>query len=317
MDDVQAIFSLSCVRRYTSSDSRGEQIWHEDIFWQDRASFEPDELGRDIRIDFLFKTLIGLPATEEESDNYHFWQLHVHLPMHGVDYNRVFNVPMEGASEQKLASTERYTAKESQRIAHEKTGISDEPKIKDTAAGLQLYYGHGRSKGMAIGIFLFGSFFAVFGYYFFDGFVGFLPVTTGLMAGFVGLTAFTFCLLGLLMMANSLTVEVSLMGIRKKQRIFWFSLNEFTDANDIIDIKVEQNSSSGGGKSKRVWYCLKLMTADGLEMEVGDSLEGQSYANRIRQKMIDALGITWQAATLTPQQDKVKKTATLVVKNDR
>lgn len=220
MDDVQAIFSLSCVRRYTSSDSRGEQIWHEDIFWQDRASFEPDELGRDIRIDFLFKTLIGLPATEEESDNYHFWQLHVHLPMHGVDYNRVFNVPMEGASEQKLASTERYTAKESQRIAHEKTGISDEPKIKDTAAGLQLYYGHGRSKGMAIGIFLFGSFFAVFGYYFFDGFVGFLPVTTGLMAGFVGLTAFTFCLLGLLMMANSLTVEVSLMGIRKKTAHF-------------------------------------------------------------------------------------------------
>ena len=66
-----------------------------------------------------------------------------------------------------------------------------------------------------------------------------------------------------------------------------------------------------------MWYCLKLMTADGLEMEVGDSLEGQSYANRIRQKMIDALGITWQAATLTPQQDKVKKTATLVVKNDR
>jgi len=98
-----------------------------------------------------------------------------------------------------------------------------------------------------------------------------------------------------------------LMGIRKKQRIFGFLFEEFTDAKDIVDILIDQNASSGDGTSKRVWYRLKLLTADGQEMEVGDSLEGQSYANDIRQKMIDALGMTWQAATAIPQQDKVKK----------
>jgi len=60
-------------------------------------------------------------------------------------------------------------------------------------------------------------------------------------------------------------------------------------------------------KATRAWYCLKLITADGQNMEVGDSLEGQGYANEIRQKMIAALGITWQAATLSSPQGKVKK----------
>jgi len=303
----QAVFSLNCIRRYSSRDSRGKITWHEDVLWQDRASFAPDPYGNDIRLDFLFNTPADLPETEDKSDNYHFWQLHAYLALSGVDYDRIFNVPMAAASAQQLASTARYSARVSQRISHQETDVSDVPKIESTATGMQFYYGYGRSKGMALGIFIFGSALGAFGYFFFDGFLAFLPATAGLMAGFVGFTAFLFCLLGLLMVANSLTIEASLMGIRKKQRIFGFLFDEFTDAKDIVDIVIDQNASSGDGTSKRVWYRLKLLTADGQEMEVGDSLEGQSYANDIRQKMIDALGMSWQAATLTPQQDKVKK----------
>lgn len=152
-----------------------------------------------------------------------------------------------------------------------------------------------------------GSFFGVFGYFFFDGFLDFLPATAALMAGFVGFIAFIFCLLGVLMVVNSLTIEVDLMGIRKKQRIFGLLLEEFTDAKNIVDIVVDQNASSGNGRTQRVWYRLKLMTVDGQEMEIGDSLEGQDYANSIRQMMIDALGMTWQPATVIAQEDKVKK----------
>ena len=182
------------------------------------------------------------------------------------------------------------------------------PKIENTAAGLQLYYGYGRSKGMAVASIIVGIIIGVFAYFFFDGFLDFLPATMGLMAGFVGFIAFVFCLLGILMLANSLTVEVNLMGIRKKQRIFGFLLEEFNDANTIVDIVVEKNASSGDGRTQRLWYCLKLLTADGRDMEVGDSLEGQSYANEVRLRMIDSLGMTWQPASLISQQDNSKKT---------
>ena len=303
----QAIFSLSCIRRYSQRDSQGENHWHEDVLWQDRASFKPDSLANNIRIDFLFNTPSDLPASEDEMDDYHFWQLHVRLPLPGIDYDRVFNVPMEVASEQQLASTERYKAKVSQRIEHQDTDVADVPKIENTAAGLQFYYGYGRSIGMAIALLMFGGFFGVFGYYFFDGFLDFLPVTAGVMAASVGLIAFVFSFLGMLLLANSLSIEVNLMGIRKKQKLFGFLLEEFTDAVDIVDIVVEQNASSGNGRTQRIWYRLKLLTADGQNMEVGDSLEGQAYANEIRQKMIDALGMTWQAATLNASQNKVKK----------
>jgi len=303
----QAIFSLNCIRRYSQRDSRGENHWHEDVLWQDRASFKPDNYGKNVRIDFLFNTPADLPASEDESDDYHFWQLHVRLAVTGIDYDRIFHVPMEEASAQQLASTERYKAKVSQRIEHQYTGVAKVPKLENTATGLQFYYGYGCSIGMSIALIIFGGFIGVFGYYFFGGFLDFLPATAGLMAGFVGFIAFVFSLLGVLLLANSLTIEVSLMGVRKKQRIFGFLLEEFTDAAEIVDIVTEKNASSGDGRTQRVWYRLKLKTADGQDMEVGDSLEGQSYANEIRQKMIDALGMTWQAATLNVPREKVKK----------
>jgi len=307
LDAKHVVFSLSCIRRYVKRDSRGRNHWHEDVLWQDRISFEPENHGEMVRINFLFSTPPDLPASEDKGDDYHFWQCHVRSALVGIDYDRVFHVPMEIADGQQLAASNRYKAKVSQRVSYQDTENEHVPKIENTADGLQFYYGYGRSLGMAIAIILFGSVIGVFGYYFFDGFLDFLPATAGLMAGFVGFIAFVFLLLGVLLLANSLTIGVSLMGVRKKQRIFGFLLEEFTDASEIIDIVTEKNASSGDGRTQRVWYRLKMKTTDGKEMEVGDSLEGQSYANEIRQKMIDALGVSWQAATLSSPQEKAKK----------
>lgn len=152
----------------------------------------------------------------------------------------------------------------------------------------------------------FGLFIAVFAYYFFAGFLDFLPVTTGLMAAYVELVALTLFLLGLFLIANSLTVEVGLMGIRKQQHIFGFLLEEITELDDIADIVIEQNASSTSGNTTRVWYRLNLLTHDGQAMEIGDSLEGQSYAEHIRQKMLGALGTSWRPTVQRKLQEKKK-----------
>ena len=116
-------------------------------------------------------------------------------------------------------------------------------------------------------------------------------------------------LAGVFLIINSLTVEVSLLGVRKKQRIFGFLLEEMIDADRIVDIVTEKNASSRSGNMTRVWFRLKLITSNGNGhgLEVGDSLEGESYAQEIREKMIASLGMTWRQSTLrTPVKEKKK-----------
>ncbi|HIO91704.1 MAG TPA: hypothetical protein EYG68_02535 [Leucothrix mucor] len=69
------------------------------------------------------------------------------------------------------------------------------------------------------------------------------------------------------------------------------------------------NSDISFRSSNRVWYQLKAVGKDGLESTVGDSLEGSSYAEAIRQQMIAALDSRWKpsAVTLSPKPSKVDK----------
>ena len=303
-----AILRLSCMRRYQQRNNNGKSSWHTESLWQDKITIKPDKYGRKIRLNFCFNPPADLPETETESDDYHIWSLQVRLPLPGIDYERNFLLPMKAADQQAIASVNRFKARTSTLIARQHTESSTSPKITQSASGTQFYYGYGRSKGMGISLMLFGLFIAVFAYYFFAGFLDFLPVTTVLMASYVGLIALTLFILGLFLIANSLTIEVGLMGLRKQQRIFGFLLEEITDADDIADITIEQNASSTSGNTTRVWYRLQLIARDGQSMEVGDSLEGQSYAAHIRQQMQAALGSSWQAEKPQKTPEKIKKT---------
>jgi hypothetical protein len=140
-----------------------------------------------------------------------------------------------------------------------------------------------------------------------SNFTDFLPVTILVVKIYVNLFAVGLFLLGLFLIINSLTVEVSLAGIRKQQKILGFKLEEFVAIDKIADILVEQGASSGSGNSTRVWYALKLYTHDGDKIEVANSLEGQAYANKIKQKMLDSLGSQWQASVVDQSKKKAKK----------
>lgn len=306
----QAVFTLTYIHRYARSDNQGKTHWHEDILWQDRASFKAEHYGKLTRINFQFNPPANLPETEKESQDYHYWQCHVHLDLPGIDYDRAFNIPMKAVGAERQSSARQYATPAATRISHQDTEVARIPETHTSATGLSLYFGYGRAKGMALfclltGLFI-GLFIGIFGYYFFSGIEEFLPATTALMAGYVGLIAFILCLFGILLVANCLTIEVNLKGIRKKQHIFGFLLSEFINADDIVDIACEQHASSSSGHHKRVWYRLKVLTKQGAEMEIGDSLEGQSYAKEIRQKIIDALGASWRPATPEPQSKKTK-----------
>ncbi len=307
-DATQADISLSCKRSYVRQGSDGKSSSHEKVIWQDQVTLKPDRYGRKkIQINFSFSPPSGLPISEEKSSEYHYWQLHIKVPIPGIDYDRTFELPMEEASELPSAVSHHIEAQTSERVESRAAGQASIPKIKQTSAGTEFYYGYGRSKVMAIAIMFVGVFIAVFTYLFFSNFIDFLPVTIFLVKSYVFLFAAGLFLLGLFLIINSLTVEVSLAGIRKRQTILGFKLEEFIAIKNIADILVEQGASSTSGNTTRLWYSLKAYTYDGKKIEIADSLEGQSYANEIREKMLSALGSQWQEGAVEPFTKKAKR----------
>jgi hypothetical protein len=240
-----AILRLSCSRRYQQRANNGKRHWHTESLWQDKIRIKPDTYGRKIRLNFSFNPplicqQLKLRVMIIISGAYRFachCQAQIMI---------ICKLPMQLADDQAIAATNRFKPKTSTLITPEPTENNASPKITELASGTQFYYGYGRSRGMGISIMLLGLFIAVFAYYFFAGFLDFLPATTGLMAAYVGLIALSLFVLGLFLIANSLTVKVGLMSISKQHHIFGFLLEEITDANDIV---IDQNASSSSGNT--------------------------------------------------------------------
>lgn len=258
----QAILSLNCIHRSIHQGMDGDSM-HEEVLWQDRITLKPDNYRKSIRLNFAFKPPAGLPASEEKSDNYHLWKLNIHIALPGINYDRVFELPIITADQHTLSKSSRIQAKTSTLIEHRNTQIGSIPKITKTTTGTEFYYGYGRAKIMAFTLMLCSAFFAIFAYFFFSGFSDFLPTTTSLMAIYVYLIALALFLAGVFLIANSLNTQINTMGVCKQQRIFGFLLEEKIAAKDIVDIITEKNGSSTYGKTTKVWFCLKLLTREG------------------------------------------------------
>ncbi len=305
-DQVRQIsVSLACIHHFYERERNGDNDWETIPIWQDHASIKPIDFGKMIRVNFSFNPPEDLPAGGEETeDNYHAWELHVLMPMAGIDYDQVFIIPMEIADQRSIAAMSRYIQNASKVVEVEVDKKPSTPDITKTASGTEFYYGYGRSSGIAL-ILIFTSIgLSVFSYFFVDGFMDFMPATSSLMMALIFLIILVLCSLGIYLMANSLIVEVSLKGVKKQQKILGFKLEESVEAKQILDIHIKKNSSSKSGNTTKVWYRLDLITSDGRNICVGDSLEGYSFANEIRQQLFSALGANWKPAALVERGEE-------------
>ncbi len=91
----QAMVTLTCIHHRASTDSRGRRHMHEKVLWQDKVTVKLHYYGRFSRLEFAFYPPEDLPGSEDESDDYHSWQLHVQIAVKGVDYDRVFDLPVK------------------------------------------------------------------------------------------------------------------------------------------------------------------------------------------------------------------------------
>lgn len=289
---AQTKLTLTCFHEYQDRTRREDQH-RKDAIWQDSQTVIPELYGLETRIKFDFTAPAKLPASSNQGKDKYIWELHINMPLAGVDFDRTFEIPVFEAING-TADENNTVASNNHALSQAETSQNNTPKIVRLPGSIQFHYGYGRSKGMAAALLVVALFLGGFSWLFFKSFDNFLPTTLILVKSYVLLIAALIFVFALFMVANRLTVDVSLDGMQKHQKIFGFAFIENFPKNTIADITIKESGSSTSGNQTRVWYSLKLHTIDGNNLEVGDSLESYSHAQAIREAMLSGLGHNWQ-----------------------
>ncbi len=297
--------SLSCVHHFIKR-SGGETESIREILWQDNSSVRSKISATGSRIHFEFQPPPDLPASESDSKDYHSWNVQISLPLEGLDFERIFTIPVIKASEQAIVSSSRYTRSSIDQVSQTTVGSDLAiPRISIVSGGTRFFYPQYRNKGMGVGLMGAGIFLSVFLWFMYQEFTDFLPMTSMVFFGFSELISTAVFIFGVYMISNTLTVDVGVSGIKIRHKLFGFDFGGEIERSMIADFIVEKSGSFSDGKSSRVWYSLTLIQKNGKESTVGDTLEGFSHAQTVRQKMIDALGPGWIASEIPEKQNRV------------
>lgn len=292
----QVKISLSCLHHYWRK-SGGDNEKTTDAVWQDSIIIRPEPAINKTRIQFSFSPTAELPESQPDGTDTYVWEVHIYFPLVGHDFDRKFVLPVIKATEQEIISASRFTKISLEHVNRVvKSGKTRVPKITRSATSTDFYYPLLRNKGLGFGLIIVGLLLGGFSWFMQQQFSDFMPMTSLLMFGMIALITTALSLLGCYMLLHSISVDVSPGGIDIKHKLLGFRFGDKIDVESIADIVKHKSGSTRGGKSTRVWYSLKVIEKNGQESTVGDSLEGSSYAESIRNKMIEKLGADWSAS---------------------
>ncbi|MEE9411516.1 MAG: hypothetical protein V3V22_00545 [Methylococcales bacterium] len=303
----QVKISLSCLHHYRRKNN-GDNNKTVDAVWQDSIIIRPEPAINKTRIRFTFSPTAELPESQPDGVDTYVWEVHIYFPLPGHDFDRKFVIPVIRATEQEIALASRSTTISLEHVSRvvkpTKTRI---PKITRSGNSTSFHYPLFRNKGLGIGLIIVGLLLGVFSWSMQQQGSDFMPITALLMFGVVALVTAALSLFGLYTLLHGISADVSPAGIEIKHKLLGFNFGDKIDAASIADIVTYKSGSTSGGKLLRVWYRLKVIEKDGQESSVGDSLEGSSYADNIRKKMIDSLGSRWSASEYPKKPASIKK----------
>lgn len=307
----QVKISLNCIRHYISH-SNGETEKDTDVKWQDIITVRSKATINGSRVHFSFKPPIGLPESTPKGSESIEWNIHIHLAeskkasqnirhknnraRNNKEFSRKFIIPVLKTTEAIRLKTQAISISEN---THRKSNNiippeTDIPQISSSINGTQYYYPAYRNKVMGIVMGVFGVALIGFTWMILQNVADFAPVTSSIFAGILALISIPLIVLSLYMIFNSLSIEVNPQGVKTQQKILSFSFNSETKVADIADIIIKKGMTSTDGNTSHVWYGISMILKNGSDVAIGDNLEGSSYAESIRQKMISNLG-SWTA----------------------
>lgn len=277
--------TLTCQHVYTRRSGDNNRTVR-DVKWQDEqlAQVQPGMHGT--RLQFLFNPPGDLPQSSDADESQYEWTVQITANLSGTDFDRSWEVPV-------FKDAGPQAARAQIRSRQLDIGAPELPekviRIRETGAGLELYYPYLRQPGMAIGTLVTGGGFAGFAWLFTaaggkDGmsslFIG-LFIVVGVLIG----------ILGLYMAGNSLRVTVGTNRLRVERRVFGLGYVREVDANAISAIEKSIGMQSTQGNQSRAFYRIQVRTRDGNHITAGSGLTGASHVDAIIERMRNALDL--------------------------
>ncbi len=277
--------TLTCDHAYTRRSNDGNETVRK-AKWQDEQLAEVQPGLHGTRLRFLFKPPGDLPESSAGDASWYEWNVQISASLSGTDFDRSWEVPVfKEAGPQTARDRIEPRALEADPLE-----IQDEVvRIRETGAGIELYYPYLRHLGMTFGTLFTGSVFIGFAWLFHT-----LSAEDGISSLFIGLFAAMgglIIILGLYLLGNSLRLTVHRQGLRAEREIFGLRFARHVATDEITAIEKSIGMQSRQGNRARAYYRIVVRTRDGRNITAGTGILGASRADAIMQRIQQALGL--------------------------
>jgi len=279
------VVTLTCQHAYRRRSRNGSQTVR-DVKWQDEQRAEVRAGMQGTRLHFLFHPPAELPESSAGHDSWDEWTVQVSANLPGTDFERSWEVPVFiNAGPQNARNQIR-----GHRIESGTRALSSKlVRVRETGAGVELYYPYLRHPGLAFGTLLTGAGFAGFAWLFHT-----LSDGDGLSRLFIGLFVLAGGLIlawGLYLPGNSLRVTADRQGLTTVRGIFGLHFTRHVDAGEIAAIEKSIGMQASQGNQSRAYYRIEVHGRDGRRTTAGAGIPGASNVDAIIQKIKQALDL--------------------------
>ena len=284
--------TLNCLHTQTTGSGKNRST-KTSVSWQREGIADISPTSDGTRCAFRFSIPDDLPESEKNASSYYHWLFQIECELPGIDFRRNFSVPVFKSETPQFSLSMADYAKASSPLdkAPEGTVI-----ISETAEALQFYYPWYRHLWMGFMSMVFGSIFAVIGY-----FIG--AEDAGGMVFFIafGGVGIICLLIGLYIVGNTLTTTVSKKGINVVRNVYGIRFQRNVVKDNIVKLQRQIKSQMQGGSRYRVYYSIVVFTRDGRQIVIADTLEGSRLADFIEKRILTALHMRNEAGSLLDQ----------------
>ena len=277
--------TLTCLHAYTRRTNEGNKTVR-DAQWQDEQRAEAQYGREGTRLGFLFHPPDDLPESSEGEGSWYEWTVQISASLPGTDFDRSWEVPVfNNAGPQTARARIRP-----RQLDVDPQELSDSlVRIRETGAGLELYYPYLRHPGMALGTLVTGA-----------GFIGFAwlfhvasgeGVMTRLFIGLFALVGVPIIVWGLYMLGNSLHVTAGRQGLTTVRGIFGLRFSHHIASDEITAIEKSIGMQTRQGNRARAYYRIQVQTRDGRNIMAGSGIPGASRVDNIMLRLRKALDL--------------------------
>lgn len=283
---------LSNLREVTSGSGKNRST-STSILWQTVEKVFIEDAGQGaelpIRIGIPWE---GEPADYSDPNRRTLWKLEVRSAQKGADFALEFEIPVflkaeEGSEGRELDPFGGVRDRSAQPEPEQIRGF----QVSTTPEGwLSAYFPPFRSASVGLIPIVLGMVFAGAGVFFGLNMLKTLPVFFVAFAGIVPLIFLVIgaalILIGIWALFSSQRLTLAPEELRVATRFLFLSTSRVVRADQVKELKIHQQASSG----TRVWYAIRVFTADGSKFNAGNMISDRMEAQWLLAKLKEGLG---------------------------